>query len=142
MARRGYRSSRPRRSPGQREISPGKRSPRRVPPVVEPRAVFAHARPLLRGRMPPTGNVLVRPLGGAPACLDAIVRVVSHLEGGLARQEVGDAERPRTAVAARIADGAFAHALRVQPFDSGTGAFRSRAGEDVEIGMANDALGQ
>src|ERR1700719_2334404 len=77
-------------------------SARRPTSLVEPRAVFYHLRALGRGRIPLTCRRLVAFGRGAPPALDAVIRVVCHLEIRRAMDGIFERKRPRGAVAARI----------------------------------------
>src|SRR6202040_2049014 len=77
-------------------------SARRPTSLVEPRAAFCHLRALGRGRIPLTCRPLHAFGRGPPPELDAVIRVVCHLEIRRATDGIFERKRPRGAVAARI----------------------------------------
>src|ERR1700719_689160 len=77
-------------------------SARRPTSLVEPCAVLCHLRALGRGRIPLTCRRLGAFGRGAPPALDAVIRVVCHLEIRRAMDGIFERKRPRGAVAARI----------------------------------------
>ena len=77
---------------------------RRALGVVEPErtsAISPAARRRVALQVAPRAS-----LGGAPADLDAVVGVVGHLQRRPARQQIGDGQLLRRAVAARVGDAA------------------------------------
>src|SRR5262245_1547779 len=77
-------------------------STRRPPPLMKPGAVLRHLRALPGRRMPLARRSLLALVWRAPAQLDAVVKVVRHLQLRRAVDHVLEGERPGGAVAARI----------------------------------------
>src|SRR5690606_28572999 len=117
---------------------------RRAAALAEPGAVLLHA-PLLRGGgAPRAARVLVAALGGAPAHLGAGVRVVRDLERDGARDDLGEREPLRPAVAPRVGDRAPLELPREQllePAPRGGGVAPRRNDEAVRAArhLARDA---
>jgi uncharacterized protein YcaQ len=76
--------------------------PRGPPALVEPWSIPLHARLLLAGPVALARGELVARCGSPPAQLDAVVRIVCHLERLRAGEDVSERERPGRAVAARV----------------------------------------
>src|SRR5215510_10328813 len=101
-ARRSGWCAQPPRHRRRRSAAPARSRPRWPAPLVEPGAVFTHLLALRRRRVALAGRGLVALGRRAPAQLDAVVRVVRHLESHRTVDYVTQGERPRGAVTARI----------------------------------------